>query len=154
MDRFFVLSTIIYLILIGTHTVEYNFNNPLSKQPGDYTDTSAVPNHDENICKSTGNFFDIEVAVSYVNDPVDMEGVVGMWVASRDTIMLRTDHGADIDTVAHEVSHMVDTMMERYKVQDNHYEAWLQGQWTRCVWEIVETDLMEAGKLKIYRFAS
>lgn len=49
--------------------------------------------------------------------------------------------GSDIDTVAHEVHHMVDTMMKRYNIQDDHYAAWLQGSFTSCIWHIVEHDL-------------
>lgn len=111
-----------------------------NEQPGDYSDTSAFAYHKENICRSTGNFFDIELRISY--HPAEaMPNAIGKWIPGAYAIMLREDVGMDIDTIAHEVSHMVDTVMDDYNVKDQHYEAWLQGQWTRCVWEIVEKDI-------------
>lgn len=110
----------------------------LAKQPTDYSDTSSFAYHDENRCKSTGNFFDINIEVVY---PSEMEDAVGRWVARNDEIELELGRGSDIDTIAHEVHHMVDTMMDRYNVKDDHYAAWLQGSFTRCVMEIVEEDL-------------
>lgn len=126
-------------VIIGLVAVVFWWNYGQNKdQPSDYSDTSSFAYHDKNICKSTGNFFDIEISVEY---PSDTKNFVGRWEPRKNRILLELGAGSDIDTIAHEVHHMVDTMMNRYGVEDDHYGAYLQGSFTRCVWEIVEEDL-------------
>lgn len=44
----------------------------------------------------------------------------------------------DIDTVAHEVSHAVDTIVSEKGIQDGETRAYLQGYFTDCVYTIAE----------------
>lgn len=120
----------------------------------EYHDASAWMDHDKNICFSSGDFFDIEVEILYSTDLGADEldnTVIGQWqtneLTHKNTIYLRDRAGLNIETVSHEVSHMVDTMMVRYKIEDPHFRAYLQGYWTQCVWKVVEQDLLEAESL-------
>lgn len=113
---------------------------------GDYSDVMSVINHGNSTCRVYGNDFDFTVNVYYVTG----EDYLGLWDGGD--IYLNVNGGLDIDTVAHEAWHAVDTMLIRFPIKDRHYGAYIQGHLTRCVWWLVEEDLIEAGKLKVYRF--
>lgn len=110
-----------------------------SVQPGDYSDTSYFANHKEQTCVNTSpdwNKPDIKLEYS-----VDIGEAIGQWDSQTQTIKLVPFEGTDIDTIAHEVSHAVDTIMRKKFVIDSHYEAWLQGALTVCVYDLVKKDL-------------
>jgi hypothetical protein len=116
----------------------------------EYSDTAAHANLEEYKCMSyKQGMFDFDIQVEFVK----MEGAVGKWIPSLDTIRLAPNGGMDIDTVAHEVHHMVENKMKEYNVQDSHYAAYLQGNWTGCVWKIVqEQQRKDRLKSKFYFF--
>lgn len=122
-------------------------------QPSDYSDAvGTIAYHDENVCASNSEFFDIQVAVRYIPHSPEIE-FAGQWRPAENLILLNERSGVDIDTVAHEVYHMVETKMKEYKVADPHYGAYLQGAFTNCVWTLVEQDVIEASQPR-FRFAN
>jgi hypothetical protein len=129
--------TVLIVAIVSIHTLDYGIA-AFKQRVFEYSDTSSFANHKENTCVSTGNHFDIELKVKYER----METNVGEWRPVSYTMVLDPVGGMDLDTVAHEVSHFVDTVMHDYALLDDHYEAYLQGSWTKCVWELVEKDLL------------
>jgi hypothetical protein len=67
--------------------------------------------------------------------------VLGRWNADTSTIELMQPNGLTVQTVAHEVAHAVDTIMEKHPNIDPHFEAYLQGHLTWCVYEIMQHDI-------------
>ena len=120
----------------------------LTPQPPEYIETHKLTiNHDENTCSDNSEYFDIYFKVVYVASTTDF---AGQWSPQDRVISLNEEGGRDIDTVAHEVSHMVDTVMESHHISDDHFEAYLQGVYTLCVWQIVEAD-MYSGTFRFLR---
>jgi len=109
------------------------FSN-LESSIGGYHETSAFAHFEKNKCVATGDYFDgMEVQVNFK----ELDGAVGRWIPSQMTIDLSPKGGMDVDTVAHEVFHFVEDVMEWYDIKDPHYGAYLQGNWTDCVWQLV-----------------
>lgn len=103
----------------------------------------AGGDHNINACWfEDTTLWDETILIAY---PVREEGsrTIGTWDEDVNTIFLRPNGGLNIATVSHEVSHMVDTFMEKRPNIDPHYRAYLQGYWTECVWRIVEKDIPE-----------
>ncbi len=101
----------------------------------------ADGDHESNKCWfADTTLFNGEVSISYPDyNPEDK--VAGRWNPNTNTIELMQPNGLDVKTVAHEVSHMVDTFMEQQPNIDPHYEAYMQGFWTWCVYEIMQHDI-------------
>lgn len=119
----------------------------------DYTHIKAeVTDHDNNICTLT---FDSEsvykIDVRYFEED---ETLAGEWDAEFQRIRLSEKSGLDIDTVAHEVSHAIDYIMIEYQIEDHHYEAYMQGQLTLCIWQIVQEDVNPKEPEDKFRFAN
>ena len=110
----------------------------------------VVPNLNDNECTFVeGSPFKETVHIYY---PEKTDEVNGRWNEDVNVIELMQPTGLDVETVAHEVSHMVDSFMIKYNVQDPHFEAYMQGYWTECVMKIMEDDIaiFESGR---FRFA-
>lgn len=101
----------------------------------------ADGDHDSNVCRfATNELFTEEVTILYPDyNPADK--VAGRWNPASNTIELMQPNGLSVQTVAHEVSHMVDTFMAQQPNIDPHYEAYMQGFWTWCVYEIMQHDI-------------
>lgn len=148
-----ILFFILGAVIVGSWShLEYHLGYLISKAetiPGDYHETSAFAHLKENKCLASGNYFDgLEVQVVFT----EMDGAVGRWTPSERKIELSPKGGMDVDTVAHEVFHMVEDVMRWYQIPDPHYGAYLQGNWTACVWKLVENE-QEKDKPK-FRFLS
>lgn len=148
---------IIIFAIVGLFTVG-NFasvtkDRALIGDPLGYEDAVRVNyNHRYNTCSTGGEFFDFTVSVVYVN-PAEAIDYLGQYNEENKTISLNTDGGLKVGIVAHEVFHMVEHVMDEYKVADPHYGPYLQGVFTSCVWGLVEQDLIDAGVLQVFRFA-
>lgn len=111
-----------------------------SNEPG-WSLATTVIDHNANTCSfATQTLFNETVFVTYP-DFVAEEKLLGRWMADTNTIELRQPNGLTLDIVAHEVSHMVDTFMARYPNVDPHYEAYIQGFWTDCVYQLMIRDI-------------
>lgn len=101
----------------------------------EYGDTGAISN--ENICISTSrqlpNWFIKVLVVDEIED-----NAVGQWSPSEMTIRLKKKGGTDVNTIAHEVYHMVEDIMEQFDITDPHVGAYLQGNWTECVLDVIQ----------------
>lgn len=99
--------------------------------------------HASNTCAfHDSQYFTEVITVSY---PEEEGTVAGRWIDAENRIQLMVPKGLDILTVAHEVSHAVDSILGRQAANmDPHYEAYLQGVLTSCVASILEQDLKEA----------
>lgn len=100
--------------------------------------------HEDNTCAfKNSQYFTEVITVTY---PEAVDKIAGRWTADQNMIELMQPSGLDILTVAHEVSHAVDSIMGRQAADlDHHYEAYLQGVLTSCVANILNEDLREAG---------
>lgn len=117
------------------------------KEHIDYSDTSSLAVPAESKCIATSERMSgFEIKIVYE----DREGLDGTWNANTKTIMLDTDSGEEVNTIAHEVSHAVDDIMIWYDFKDPHYEAWLQGSYTSCVWQVVQSKLRAESNFKFY----
>ena len=100
----------------------------------EYGDTGALRNG--NVCVSTSRQLPYwKVKVDVVDD---LGTALGSWHPTAKNIKLSEKGGIDIDTVSHEVYHMVEDVIEWYNITDPHMGAYLQGNWTRCVLEVVQ----------------
>lgn len=64
----------------------------------------------------------------------------GLWEGNENRVTLYEMHNwTDINTVSHEASHAVDTYLERNPGLHWHYEAYLQGAFTECIYTIGKT---------------
>lgn len=100
----------------------------------------ADGDHDTNTCFfATTTLFNEKVQVVYREyNPEDK--VAGRWNPNTNTIELMRPVGFNVQTVSHEVSHMVDDFMAQQPTLDPHFEAYMQGFWTWCVYEIMKND--------------
>lgn len=62
-------------------------------------------------------------------------GIAGVFYRKQSAIELR-DRG--LNTVAHEVSHFVDRTLWDRDIDDDETEAYLQGFYTDCVWDLIK----------------
>lgn len=124
-------ALLFFLLGISVYTAYLEFNERFFMNKDiDYGNTGAFALHSRSSCVGNAEpFKDWEAKVEYRS----LEGAVGRWTPSTRTIALDPIGGIDVNTIAHEVAHMVDDMMVIYKVQDPHIEAYLQGNWTECV---------------------
>lgn len=104
--------------------------------------------HEDNTCWfKTNELFTEKVQIFYPDFNPDT-GVLGTWDYASSTIELMQPDGLNIQTVAHEVSHLVDDFMSQQPDIDPHYRAYMQGFWTWCVYEIMLEDIKDAQESK------
>lgn len=151
MQYFIIILAFIGLMSVGNFATELR-EDVMSKQPEGYSDVKAIIDHEANNCRTDSNFFDFNVTLRYIENSEDID-FAGRWDYNQKLMLLNQETGVDISTVAHEVAHMVQGVMEEYRVEDPHYGPYLQGVFTECVWMLVEQDLIEAGVVKVFRFA-
>lgn len=102
----------------------------------EYGDLGAIRYGDK--CLSTSQqlpWWEVHVVIVEESDNFNGQwesGPAGYW------IKLLKGSGTDVDTIAHEVYHMVEHIMETANVEDPHVGAYLQGNWTECVLSIVQ----------------
>lgn len=97
----------------------------------EYWEVGAWTHPNKNSCIST-ELGDYEVKVVFG----EIDGnAIGVWQPRNDTIYLEA---YDVDTVSHEVHHMVDDAYQKFNMGDDHLKAYMQGFYTGCVMEIVE----------------
>jgi len=109
----------------------------------DYKMAAAAGNHNTNECWfADTTLFDETITIVYPKKSPDND-IVGTWNGGTNVLSLMDPEGMELSYVAHEVSHMVDTFMEKYDVQDQHFEAYMQGLWTECVHKIMLIDKAE-----------
>lgn len=97
-----------------------------------YSDTSFTWTSDG--CFATGNGMQ-DVFVTILVMDIPEKDVTGDW-NPRDYIMRLEE--TDIDTIAHEVHHAVDTIYEDKNMTDDHMKAYMQGNLTECVVNFLE----------------
>lgn len=137
-----------YLILIAILVVLYlPPKSSVTEEVDDTSDYNGVQiniSHTDNVCRWTrANVADISITVNYT-EPSDEIDYFGIWFPAENLIVLNIDGGLDINTVAHEVYHVVQTKMDEYEIADPHWGAYIQGGLTTCVWKLVEQDVNEA----------
>lgn len=126
--------------------------NIASDQPEGYGGIEVFISHEDNECRwQRANVADVSITVNYI-EPGDEIDYYGRWIPSENLIVLNSEGGLDINTVAHEVYHVVQTKMDEYEVVDPHWGAYMQGALTNCVWDLVDYDVTQAKHGK-FRFA-
>lgn len=71
---------------------------------------------------------------------------IGKWSGStRELFIYDMDEWKSVNTISHEVSHLVDTIMEENPTLHHHYEAYLQGDITECVYELSKLAYSKTG---------
>lgn len=121
---FSVIATIILtqLLLLLPYGVE-------QQKEISYGDMSFHPNR--NICFGTGTgMTDVKITVQYFDDPK----LQGSW-DEKTYVMSLND--TDVDTIAHETYHAVDTIYREKGFTDEHFKAYMEGQIAQCVYDIV-----------------
>lgn len=98
-------------------------------------DMSAFTHPTEDRCIATGDDIDYEINVSFDENYLNDADAIGRWDNRTNTVYLTKK--TDVDTIAHEVSHLVDDFLKQDNLTDPHYRAYAQGYWTQCVYEIV-----------------
>lgn len=71
--------------------------------------------------------------------PERKTGILGQYIANQRAIVLRSK---DIDTIAHEVSHLVDSIVATHGINDGESRAYLQGYFTKCVYDTIREDII------------
>ena len=118
----FTILGLIVLIPVRSDDSEYQ-----------YFDTGAI--RDGSTCISTSiqlPYWEVEVKIE------EIEGIAGRWHPVDKIIILNPTGGLDVNTVSHEVYHMVEDVMKWYDIEDPHVGAYLQGNWTECVLSVVQ----------------
>lgn len=150
-----VTFVVFALLAIQTHEFYEEFKSTRSNEPGGYGHIVAeVIDQSDNVCKLMIGEEVYRIDVRYFENDESNATLAGRWEVERQRILLSMSTGLDIDTVAHEVSHAVDSIMDEYQFQDEHYEAYLQGRLTRCIWEIVDYDINPPEKEEKFRFSN
>lgn len=134
---------IILVVLVYLPPVSHMIESEEDESP-DYNGIQINISHTDNVCRWTRvNVADISITVNYT-EPSDEIDYFGIWFPAENLIVLNIDGGLDINTVAHEVYHVVQTKMDEYEIADPHWGAYIQGGLTTCVWKLVEQDVNEA----------
>lgn len=99
----------------------------------------AVINHNDNTCHFSpqGAMGHEVINVNYAGDKNDT--TLGYWQSDLNTIFIYNE-GLNVEVIAHEVSHAVESLLVRHQVRDTHVRAGIQGYLTDCVFEIVKED--------------
>ncbi len=115
--------------------------DPVSNQSPTYDHiTTEIIDHVDNWCALSFDDHVYRVTVRYFDNTEENKTLAGEWISSEKKIVLSNTIGLDVDTVAHEVAHAVDTIMRVYEIKDAHYRPYIQGRLTGCIWELVDED--------------
>ena len=126
------------VLLVFAHHTDAEITTLYNKYP--LTDTFTKANYEDNTCSfPPTSMFDEVISVRYTQMKEDR--VVGHWDEEQNLITLAGREGLTVGTVAHEVSHAVDSLMKKHRPDDEHYRAYLQGNLTECVYSIMIDDL-------------
>jgi len=161
-----VLATA-FLIGFATHVpkqLEQTIEAPSILETTEHTHEEEDENFGENVQmmlsfnNNTCGFVDSKYFTEtiLIEYPDREDEVIGRWIAASNTIHLMQPGGLDVDTVAHEVSHAVDTIMGRNPGIDPHYAAYIQGRMTACVYRVMmhDVDVARQAALPAFRFAN
>lgn len=147
-EKSLLVLFIITLTVIGiqkhTQVGEQATTQEIKNTPADisYEMAQVLGDHDSNTCWFIDTtVFNEEFKMVYVPRTDD---VIGRWDNSNNTISIMFPGGTTTGTVAHEVSHLVDDLMVEYNVDDEHFEAYLQGFLTECFNRILTYDIEHA----------
>lgn len=111
-----------------------------TQEEADYSGIITHISDENNECRVVKeNIFDITIYLKYVK-PAEDVNYYGQWRPEENLIVLNAAGGINLDTVAHEVYHAVETNMERHQIQDPHYGAYLQGRLTSCISMLIMKD--------------
>ena len=139
MKTTFIITVIICsaAIVYGVYTTHLSY----SKQPqvdvlGSDYNIQMLADHNQNRCVV---LYPVHYEIQVVYGPKDLP-FAGEWDPYSQLVTLNLESGMDVDTVAHESSHIVDTIMDTWLFEDQHYEAYLVGRITGCIWMLVEED--------------
>lgn len=139
MKTTFIIALIIYcasLAMVFRPTILSYSEEPSTAVIGNEYIIKMSIDHTHNRCAV---LYPVEYEVQVEYGPEDLP-FAGEWNSHLQLVTLNVESGMDIDTVAHESSHIVDTIMETWKFEDQHYEAYLVGRMTGCLWMLVEKD--------------
>ena len=136
-----------FLVHISSPVPAVNQNNTIevTEEEEDFAaNVEVLISYRDNTCTLTNSaYFDEVINIEY---PDKTDKISGRWNPNTMMIQLMQPGGLDLATVAHEVSHAVDTIMIQHPGIDEHYEAYLQGTLTACVWYVLQHDISMAGK--------
>lgn len=127
---------IVFLVFgLITQFSYYHFTSPVDKLEGgyEYWDMSVLAH--ENNCIATGTGIKFKVNVEFDEELLERNNALAKWYNQTNTLRIKRD--ADVDTIAHEASHIVDDFLKQYRIKEPHYRAYAQGAWTQCVYDIV-----------------
>jgi len=132
-----LLTVLLITGLIAQYSY-YHFTSPIDKMEDgyEYSDMSVLAH--KNTCIATGRDIDFKVNIEFDEKLLEMHGALGKWYNKTNTLVIKRD--TDIDTVAHEASHIVDDFMKQYRIKEPHYRAYAQGAWTQCVYDVVNNE--------------
>lgn len=140
-----VSGFLVHNIAPKTEPMELPVVIEVEEKPNYSVNVQMQINQADNICKFVNSkYFDETFRVTY---PDKVDDTIGRWNSDTFVIELMQPGGLDVDTVAHEVSHAVDTMMALHPDVDPHYAHYIQGRLTLCVMSILGEDL-EAASLR------
>lgn len=122
--------TVLFSLALVAQFAWYNLPEYEDKSQN-YADVSAFMHPTKDACLASGNRFKYVVNVVFDDSMEPM----GEWLESTKTLKLRD---TDVDTIAHEVNHLVHSMLRENHITDDHMFAYAQGFWTQCVFDIVE----------------
>lgn len=88
----------------------------------------AFLNTRDEVCSAPDLGFEIKV------EQMDADIALARWKPLERTIYI-SEQSANIDTFAHEVYHMVQTMDVKFKMEEEQ-EAFMQGSFTECVYNL------------------
>lgn len=74
----------------------------------------------------------------FVVDAFERDSVLGKFFSNPYPVIVLKDIA--VDTVAHEVSHLVDYIVSRKRISDTETRAYLQGYYTGCVISLVSEE--------------
>lgn len=132
----YIIITIIVLVLIPI-SISVDFSKD---EASEYSGVNIFVDHTNNTCRwSREGVADVSITVNYIA-PSDEVDYYGRWIPDDNLIVLNNEIGLNVDTIAHEVYHAVETMMARNGVADPHWGAYLQGGLTECVFQLVLKD--------------
>jgi hypothetical protein len=94
----------------------------------------AFKNTRDNTCEN--QFLKEKIKVE-IKDLSELHAM-GVWYKNENKIVFDTNV-KDIDTVSHEVYHMTRTLTKRHRLIGEELQAFMQGSFTQCVYELINT---------------
>lgn len=114
----------------------YNFTSPVDKAVDGYEWWDMAVLAHENTCIASGTGINFKVTVKFDEELLEANNAIAKWYNQTNTLQIKKD--ADVDTIAHEASHIVDDFLKQYRIEEPHYRAYAQGAWTQCIYDIVK----------------